>query len=174
MNGATTLALARELAVEESSLAAVLTAAAHRGELQRRNGYFATPGFTPQFTPEQDAFFAEHLAVDPAQPLVPVEFEPLVQAIRRTKIAGLAGAYDTLAATGRVVRVGPHVYRGEQLAEIRARLEQTLRAEGSLTAARFRDAVGTSRKYIVPLLEFFDAAGIIVRDGDVRRLPTPE
>ncbi len=154
MNGATSLALARELAVDESTLAVVLVAAAQCAALQARNGYFATPGFTPQFTPEQDAFFAEHLAGDPAQPLVPA-------------------AFDTLAATGRIVRVAAHLYRAEQLAEIRARLEQTLRAEGSMTAARFRDAVGTSRKYIVPLLEFFDAAGITVRDGDVRRLRAP-
>ena len=68
------------------------------------------------------------------------------------------------------MRVGEHVYRGEQLGEIRTRLVRTLRAEQRITAARFRDVVGTSRKYIVPLLEFFDATGVTVRDGDQRAL----
>ena len=68
------------------------------------------------------------------------------------------------------VRVGDHVYRGEQMNEIRTRLVRTLRAEGRITAARFRDVVGTSRKYIVPLLEYFDATGVTVRDGDQRAL----
>ncbi len=36
--------------------------------------------------------------------------------------------------------------------------------------ARFRDAVGTSRKYAVPLMEWFDATGVTVRDGDLRAL----
>jgi selenocysteine-specific elongation factor len=68
------------------------------------------------------------------------------------------------------VRVGDHVYRGEQLAEIRMRLVRTLRAEQRITASRFRDVVGTSRKYVVPLLEFFDATGVTIRDGDQRTL----
>jgi len=173
LNGATSLALARELAVDESALVPLLAAAAASGLVQPRNGYHATPGFAPELTAEQTAFFAERLAPDAAQPLVPIPYEPVAQAVRRAQIAGLPGAFDTLAATGRIVRVGEHLYRGEQLAEIRARLEQTLRAEGTMTAARFRDAVGTSRKYIVPLLEFFDAAGITVRDGDLRTLRAP-
>jgi hypothetical protein len=36
--------------------------------------------------------------------------------------------------------------------------------------ARFRDLIGTSRKYAVPLLEWFDAVGITIRSGDVRTL----
>jgi selenocysteine-specific elongation factor len=33
-----------------------------------------------------------------------------------------------------------------------------------------RDVTGSSRKYIVPLLEFFDAQGLTKRDGDTRTL----
>ena len=33
-----------------------------------------------------------------------------------------------------------------------------------------REALGTSRKFIVPILEFLDARGDTVRDGDVRRI----
>lgn len=170
VNGATSLSLARELAFDESQLLAFLAQAGTEGRIQARNGYFATPGFAPELNAEQSAFFAEQLAGEPDNPLLPVPFEPLVQAVRRATIPGLVGAFDTLSATGRVVRVGLHLYRGEQLAEIRVRLEQTLRAEEAITAARFRDAVGTSRKYIVPLLEFFDAAGVTVRNGDLRTL----
>ena len=36
--------------------------------------------------------------------------------------------------------------------------------------ATFRDLVGTSRKYAVPLLEWFDATGITHRAGDMRVL----
>ncbi len=170
MLGATSLALARELEIAEPLLVRVLAAAAERQRLAVRSGYYANVGFEPQLTPEQATFFKEHVPVDAAQPLVPVPFEPLVLELRRSRIAGLSGALDTLSATGRLVRVGEHIYRGEQLAEIRTRLVRLLRAQGRITAAQFRDAVGTSRKYIVPLLEFFDATGVTVRDGDQRAL----
>ena len=73
-------------------------------------------------------------------------------------------------ATGTLVKVGTDVYRGRQIAEIRRRLEEAIRRDGPITMARFRDAVGTSRKYAVPLMEWFDATGVTVRDGDIRRL----
>jgi selenocysteine-specific elongation factor len=33
-----------------------------------------------------------------------------------------------------------------------------------------RDAFGTSRKYALPLMEYFDGIGLTQRDGDLRRL----
>jgi selenocysteine-specific elongation factor len=170
MLGATSLALARELDLAESLLLSILAAAAERGRLVARSGYYANLGFEPQLTAEQAEFFKQFVTVDAAQPLVPAPFEPLVAEIRRSRIAGISGALDTLTASGKLVRVGEHVYRGEQLGEIRTRLVRALRAEGRITAAGFRDVVGTSRKYVVPLLEFFDATGVTVRDGDQRAL----
>jgi selenocysteine-specific elongation factor len=170
MLGATSLALARELDVHEPLLVRLLAAAAERQRLAVHAGYYSNVGFEPQLSSEQSAFFERHMPVDSAQPLVPAPFPPLVDELRRSRIPGVSGAYDTLTATGRMVRVGDHIYRGEQLAEIRTRLIDTLREEKRITAARFRDVVGTSRKYIVPLLEFFDATGVTVRDGDQRAL----
>ncbi|MCI0345425.1 MAG: SelB C-terminal domain-containing protein, partial [Chloroflexi bacterium] len=45
--------------------------------------------------------------------------------------------------------------------------------EGPATASRMRDVLGTSRKYLIPLLEHLDAIGFTKRDGDVRVLGTP-
>jgi selenocysteine-specific elongation factor len=170
MLGATSLGLARELDVAEPLIARFLNAAAERHRIEARNGYFASIGFEPQLSAEHAAFFDRLVIVDPAAPLVPVPFDPIVKEIRQSKIAGIGGALDTLIAGGKLVRVGEHLYRGEQIGEIRTRLVRLLRTEGRITAAQFRDAVGTSRKYIVPLLEFFDASGVTVRDGDQRSL----
>ena len=173
MLGATSLGLARELEIGEELLVRILAAAAERHRLRVRNGYYATLDFEPELAAEQLAFFDRLVRIDPANPFVPAVFDPLAQELRRNTIPGISTAFDTLVATNRLVRVGDHIYRGEQIAEIRARLVRTLRAEERITAARFRDVVGTSRKYIVPLLEFFDANGVTVRDGDQRALRTP-
>jgi len=49
---------------------------------------------------------------------------------------------------------------------MRAHLEQA----GEITAAELRDLIGASRKYSIPLLDYFDHTGVTVRSGDLRRL----
>ena len=41
---------------------------------------------------------------------------------------------------------------------------------GPMEAARFRDLTGTSRKYVIPILEHLDAAGVTRREGNARVL----
>ncbi len=43
---------------------------------------------------------------------------------------------------------------------------------GLISAAMFRDAIGTGRKLAILILEFFDRMGITVRVGDLRRVRT--
>jgi len=170
MLGTTSLALARELAVEEPFLLRFLASEAEDGRIAARGGYYATPGHAPRLSDEQRAFFERAVRVDPAQPLVPTPLEQFVGELRRANVAGLAQAFDTLLATGALVKVGADVYRGTQIAEIRARLTAAIRRDGPITMAAFRDAVGTTRKYAVPLMEWFDATGVTIRDGDRRAL----
>ena len=168
--GTTSLALARELAVDEAFLVRVLAGDADEGRISARAGYYATLEHRPQLTADQREFFERAVPVDPAQPLVPVPLDDVVAALRAARITGLPQAFDTLVATGALVKVGADVYRGPQIAEIRKRLEASVKRDGPITMARFRDAVGTTRKYAVPLMEWFDATGVTVRDGDVRAL----
>ncbi|MET0801273.1 MAG: selenocysteine-specific translation elongation factor [Actinomycetota bacterium] len=53
--------------------------------------------------------------------------------------------------------------------ELIARAEALVRAApGGITVSAFREALGTSRKYALPLLEHFDRTGVSRRDGDLR------
>ena len=44
--------------------------------------------------------------------------------------------------------------------------------DGSITAARFRDATGLGRKRAIQILEYFDRIGLLRRHGDLHRLRT--
>ncbi len=55
----------------------------------------------------------------------------------------------------------------EQLAEL---VRRTIRERGSLSVGEFRDLTGSSRKFAVPLLEYFDSIRLTRRVGDVRVL----
>lgn len=61
-------------------------------------------------------------------------------------------------------------YHTPALQEIQRRLEEYLGANERMGAPQFKQLVGLSRKYIIPLLEYFDTKGITMRLGDERVL----
>ncbi|MGD1068471.1 MAG: selenocysteine-specific translation elongation factor, partial [Vulcanimicrobiaceae bacterium] len=80
--GTTSLALARELVVDEPLLVRVLAADADDGRIAARAGYYFTPGHAPRLSADQRAFFDRVVAADPDQPLVPVSLERVVAQVR--------------------------------------------------------------------------------------------
>ncbi|HYU08575.1 MAG TPA: selenocysteine-specific translation elongation factor [Gemmatimonadales bacterium] len=76
-----------------------------------------------------------------------------------------------LAREGSVERVDQERYAQKQaLEEFRRAVEETLRELGAATPAQFRDRLGLTRKYLIPLLEWADRRGITSRKGDTRVL----
>ena len=76
-----------------------------------------------------------------------------------------------LADAGTVVRLGPDLHFDAGAVEgAREQIVGYLQEHGTMLAKDARDITGSSRKYIVPLLEYFDAQGVAKRDGDVRTL----
>ncbi|MCB9898439.1 MAG: selenocysteine-specific translation elongation factor [Planctomycetes bacterium] len=78
---------------------------------------------------------------------------------------------DSLRAAGEVVPVGEHLFHREVL----ERMTEALVAHGNARDGRIdipelRDELGTTRKYLIPLLEHFDARGYTARHGDKRVL----
>jgi selenocysteine-specific elongation factor len=76
-----------------------------------------------------------------------------------------------LEQAGRLVRLGDGTAVGAAAYEEAKRLlVEECGTAGSITLARFRDLLGTSRKPAQLLLERFDADGITRRQGDERVL----
>jgi len=148
----------------------VLATFAEDGRIAYRAGYYATPGFVPELSSEQRVFFERLFLPDAGAPDAPLPLESVRSAMHEAKILGIGQAFETLLASGALVRVDDAVYRGEQIARLRSRLETALRNDGTITVSAFRELAGTSRKFAVPLLEWFDAAGVTIRSGDVRML----
>ena len=162
--GLTLLGLSRRLELSEAAVFEELGILVREGKLELRNGYYAMSGFTPELTEHQRAFFDELFAARSGEAYLPVSCTRVVSAMKGVKIVGLPQAFDMLHATGALIRVADAFYRDTQIARIRAELEALLSVERRVTPARFRDLLGTSRKYAVPLLEWFDAVGVTVRN----------
>ena len=81
-------------------------------------------------------------------------------------------ALGALMEQGTLVKVGNGadavLFLRESYDEALSRLVAYLREHGKMTAAEARDVLGTTRKYILPLLEHMDERRITRRVGDER------
>ena len=168
--GMTSIALARALGVKETTLVRIAEHFVEEGRLVNRGGYYAAVDHRPSFTPEQRAFFDHLLPIDDERPFLPIAFAGAAAAVKLSQVLGLSKAFDTMLACGTFVKVGDDLYRSSQIAQVRARVEAHLHEHERMTAAQFRDILGTSRKYAVPLLEWLDSHAVTIRNGDYRTL----
>jgi selenocysteine-specific elongation factor len=73
-----------------------------------------------------------------------------------------------------VVPVAPDLFFSRETVDrVRRELIDELTATGGMTTADFRNRYKTSRKYAIPLLEWFDREGLTLRTGETRRLRPP-
>lgn len=80
-------------------------------------------------------------------------------------------ALTTLVRDGRAVHIGGDLYlAADALEHCKQAVCAHLETGGVGTVAALKDAMGTSRRYAVPLLEYFDTQGVTVRSGDIRSL----
>ena len=82
----------------------------------------------------------------------------------------LAAYVGVLEERGAIVKVTESLlYHREAFDAISAKLVAFLRTHDVMTMVDFKDMAGISRKYAVPLLEYFDRKGVTTRAGDVRK-----
>src|SRR6266516_4468065 len=130
-------------------------------------GFMRLPGFMPTFNAEQQRQVDRLLRLFRESPYTPPG---------RAESEAIVGA-EVLAALieqGRLVKLGGStdsvLFLRESYEEAVARLLAYLQEHGKMTAAEARDVLGTTRKYILPLLEHMDERRITRRIGDERIL----
>ena len=120
------------------------------------------------------------------RPLLPTELQPVETKIRdalsqkpfdppsRREIESDRGARDVLRfliESGEVIEVSPDsVLPRENFDRIKARITEFISRNGSATVSDLRQALGSSRRIMVPLLERLDRDGVTRRVGDRRML----
>jgi len=107
------------------------------------------------------------------QPLAPPDLKEIekLAAVPRPR---LNEVLRLLEREGSVVRITTDMYfLAASIDKLRQTLKSYLTDKGEMTAASFRDLIGSSRKYTIPLLEYFDRDGLTIRVGDIRRLKVP-
>ena len=72
---------------------------------------------------------------------------------------------------GRIVKVKEDLYfHVDAVKGLKEKLVDFLETNGEMTTPQFKDIAGVSRKYLIPLIEYFDATNVTIRVGDIRKL----
>ena len=76
-----------------------------------------------------------------------------------------------LVEEGKIVKTKEDLYfHAQAVDELRSRLVEFLKANGEIDTPQFKEMTGVSRKYVIPLIEYFDSINVTLRVGDRRML----
>ena len=131
--------------------------------IQKGSLVWATPHHVV-LTPADQAKVAPILAEFLANQFSPPDINQLQAQIGTNLLEGLLSSQTLVAVSDQVV------FTPEALLAMREWVQDTIRANGELSLAQFRDQFSTSRKYAAAVLEYFDSIGFTYRKGDVRGL----
>jgi len=131
-----------------------------------QGGEVAAATHHPALTSEQETAIGAVIAELERQPFNP---PPLPDLVRRYRLTPALLQY--LVVDGRVVRVNDDTaFARSAYDDAVRRLRLHLAEHRTLTVAAARDVLGSSRRYVLPLLEWLDAQKITRRVGDDRIL----
>lgn len=138
------------------------------GKIEVASGWVRLPGFSPALSgprAEYGVVVERKLTAAGARGVTVHEMAPDVPTEMAAEIA------EFFVRGGTAVRIGSdRYYAQEALAEISQKTVAEIERLGEVTPANLREALGLSRKYLIPLLEWLDARQVTVRVGDTRRL----
>ncbi|MFQ5942090.1 MAG: selenocysteine-specific translation elongation factor [Anaerolineales bacterium] len=143
---------------------ALLFAFVDRGIIRRVGNRVRLPEFEIIYSADQERRVKSLLELFADNPYGPPTLKESGDAVGEELLEGLI-------ERGQLVKVSEAVvFTQEVYEDMKRRIVEHLQGEGEVTIAQVRDLFGTSRKYVLALMEHFDSIGLTYRDGDVRRL----
>lgn len=143
---------------------AVLADLLEQGQLQERSALIARAGHEARLAPEHQPPCDKALSVLREGAFTPPAWDDVAALAGLDRKAWhVVGAY--LVETGTAVKVADDMYFLEEILEEGRR---RLREQGSFTPSEARELLQTTRKFVIPLLEYYDATGFTQRAGDAR------
>jgi selenocysteine-specific elongation factor len=138
----------------------VLTHLAEAGRIVRSGSTVRLPDHHPTTAGRSDAdrLVAAVAGAEPSPPTV-----------KELRAAGFGiELIRAVCADSRLVRISPDVVVTPGFLARAEEVVRSLARPPGVTVSSFRGALGTSRKYALPILEYFDANGLTRRQGDLR------
>jgi selenocysteine-specific elongation factor len=76
-----------------------------------------------------------------------------------------------LVEEGQIIKTKDDLYFDVKAVDkLKTKLVEFLKTNGDITTPQFKEMTGVSRKFVIPLIEYFDAKNVTLRVGDSRKL----
>jgi selenocysteine-specific elongation factor len=133
-----------------------------------RDGVIARAATTVRLASHTVTLGAHETELDNLIAAISGEHEATPPTVKQLVDAGFDRALiDAAGRAGRLVRISPDLVLIPAMLERGIAVAHDHPSEG-MTVSALREALGTSRKYAVPLAEYLDATGVTKRVGDLR------
>ena len=135
--------------------------------------FVCLPAFAPSLSAADERLLAAMIAEIRTGAFLPPRLDELTVAAQ-----GDRKRWDRLAtlavALGELVPIEPKMYLHVDIErQLRDRVAELIRDRGGVTVADVREALGSTRKFVVPFLEYLDRIRFTTRTGDTRQLAAP-
>ncbi len=126
--------------------------------------------FTVSMKIDQEDVSRRILAVYQKDGLTPPYFKDLSETLNiHSSVA--KDVLMLLVEQGKITKVKEDLFFSKQAIEdLKKRLVDFFKTKDELTTPEFKEIAGVSRKYLIPLIEYFDSKNVTIRVGDTRRL----
>lgn len=140
------------------------------GLMAQDGPWFRLPGHRISLTPLDNTFWTAARPMIEGERFRPPRTRDIAKALNVPEPAART-TLKRLMRMGQVIEVAQdHFFLRETIAEMAHIAADCVDTEGLLTAASFRDRLDNGRKVAIQILEFFDKAGLTIRQGDARRV----
>lgn len=148
----------------------LVTLLASEAGLEVRGGVIAEQGWQVAFTGPYAKMRERVLTQLQDARFAPPDINELAAELNETP-ERLAEVFAAMGSQGEIVRVTPELaFLTQTVNEVRERVITIIKEQGSITLADLRNALETSRKFALPLLDYLDAQKVTKREGDARVL----
>jgi selenocysteine-specific elongation factor len=143
---------------------------AQRGRIETQEERVFRSDFAPRLTQRQEAIAARLRADAMIRGLEPPTLRDWANELG-TETQELRDVLAHLEREGSLIHApGDFWFDRVAVDELRTRLVERLESAGSLDTTAYKDLIGTTRKWAVPLMELFDAEHLTIRRGEARIL----
>ena len=144
-----------------------------QGKLTERKHRLALPEHQETFSDDEQKLLRSIESLFRERPFKPPKFEEVIE---QTAAAAeeVQKILRILIEHERLVRVENDLFfHSEAIGQARQILISFINKEGKMESVKFKYLLDTTRKYAIPLLDYFDRIGVTRRVGYTRYLKTP-
>lgn len=157
--------------MEQTTADALLGELCREGCIRRVADRYALAEFSVHFTKKQNAIRDRLLESYRRADIEPAATEEIMAQFQPNEKAEAKQVLDSVLSGGELVMLSPQIcYHKDAYQRVCGVVRNHFAEHETITLAELRDALGTSRKYALAILEYLDRFHVTKKDGDLRRL----